>query len=213
MQIIERFINKFPEYNTEYAINTLKDLKHRLDIDQYFYMEQFLEERLISPNSYMAKGCDHFVNYITSQDEPSFNYNINMFLEPIENYQFGNGIQKSPTTGKWRWWKLTCEPFLLVPDFEVSKMGPIREVKSEDAFIELKETKKLTETLQEYPFLIHDLREHNATIGRIVQGIQQENVTTLWTCPCCNIANQSLLSTLRSGQLACYNCNQMVMLP
>lgn len=54
-----------------------------------------------------------------------------IFLEPINDYTFGRGVQKG-SHGKFRWW--TCdEENVISPDFELSKMGVVKELMPDDA--------------------------------------------------------------------------------
>ncbi len=54
-----------------------------------------------------------------------------VFLEPINDYTFGRGVQKNPN-GKYRWW-FCAEENRISPDFELSKMGVVEELVPDDA--------------------------------------------------------------------------------
>lgn len=65
----------------------------------------------------------------------SNNESGDVLFEPIENYQFGNGVQKG-AHGKYRWW-CNKEHDIISPDFELSKLGPVIELTPEEAMHEL----------------------------------------------------------------------------
>ncbi len=76
---------------------------------------------------------------------------MDIFLEPMENYTFGRGVQKG-SHGKYRWW-FCQEENKLAPDFELSKMGVVVELTPETAMRLLKDQgdEAWNKIMREYP--------------------------------------------------------------
>lgn len=82
-----------------------------------------------------------------------------VFLEPINDYTFGRGIQKG-SHGKSRWWYCR-EENVIAPDFELSKLGVVEELMPDVAMEMLKAQGEdiWNKTLHNYPTVAPEMLE------------------------------------------------------
>lgn len=81
------------------------------------------------------------------------------FIEPISDYTFGRGVQKN-SNGEYRWW-FCPEENIIVPDFELSKMGKVVELLPGQALAMLKETpERWGNVFNNYPQVREMMTQH-----------------------------------------------------
>lgn len=77
-------------------------------------------------------------------------------IKPINNYTFGRGVQKG-SNGMYRWWGCE-EEGVIAPDFELAKMGPVKELTPAEAITKLLKNGNFNIVYFKYPQVQSEMR-------------------------------------------------------